>query len=139
MPEYFNTWDDGNKKWVKKQGNIRLNESEKYDFKNILTVSLIGCDIKTDIVNESWIIVHDGVLLRHYLLTEMKRWELNENIITLFNEGDEEPFKLLFATTTQAKKGDNRLFLIMNGKSIVGCNDDQPFECGDIRNINILF
>lgn len=138
MPEYFNTWDDGNKKWVKKQGNTRTPEQERYDFKNILTVSLVGCDIKTDIVNESWMIVHDGILHRHYLITEMKRWELSENIITLYN-GDDEPFKLLFTTSTQAKKGDNRLFLIMNGKSVIGCEDDQPFECADIRNINVSF
>lgn len=138
MAEYFNTWDDGEKKWIKKMGRKYYDRELDMNTSDVLHVNLMSCDIKTDIVDESWVVKHAGIEYKHYENKDITYWELRGNIITLyFVEG--EPYKLLFFTPGEAIKADFRLFLIMNGLSIIGCEDAEAYVCGNILNLAVDF
>lgn len=138
MTEYFNTWDDGEKKWIKKVGRIYKDREITLSSENMLPVSLMACDIKTDVQNQSWMIVHNNVMYKHYENKSINYWALKDNIITLYFS-DGTYYKLLFFTPSEAIKADLRLFLIMNGNIIVGCNDTDAFVCANVLGLNVSF
>ena len=136
MAEYFNTWDDGQQKWVKKINSFLRRSETEYDFKNILPYNLIACDIKSEVINSSWVIIHNEVLLRSYENNSINYWVTKNNIITLYFK-DNTYFQLLFITPSEAILADLRLYLIMNGNIIVDCNDTDIYTCSNITNLNL--
>ena len=72
--------NDGSTLWINKNKIINnLNNNSEN-----LNITLIGCDIKSDIVNQSWIIKHNNILYKHFENSNINDWKIKDNIITLF-------------------------------------------------------
>lgn len=140
MADLKTTWESGDQKWFRKApGQKRdITDPQIYDFDNIVTTTLVACDIKSDAVGESWVVKHSNEVLRQFEITDIKSWEVEQNIMTIYSNS-EYPLKLVFISTSHARKADTRLYLIMNGHEIVNCDDDLMFQCGVLKNLNVSF
>lgn len=139
MADTQTTYNDGSSKWLKKPTMpVQSNTESLPDYNNILPMNLLSCDIKSDVVGESWKIVHSGAFVGSYEVSSISGWNVNENILTL-RFGDGDYFRLLFFSIYEAQLADLRLFLIMNGHSIIGCNDATSYNDGPATITNVIF
>lgn len=140
MADVTTYWDDGQKKWLRRSEvqKARKDIQDQYDFDNIITTTLGACDIKTDIQGVSWMVEHNSTVLKHWDISDMKHWQVQQNVMTIFTTS-EYPLKLVFVSVGHARRADTRLYLIMNGENIINCNDDLMFQCGDLQNLNVSF
>jgi len=133
-----NFWNNGQVKWVDKTNNTPAQAAVVPSYNDILTQNLIGCDVKTDIVNVSMKIEKNGTILKLFNIADIVSWQIDNNIIKLFMKSS-APYSLLFISVAQAVKADLRMYLITNGNDIQGCDDDQAYVCGSIGNLNAIF
>lgn len=139
MADTITTYPDGSSKWMAKPPMPLQPDAEAPgSYENILTMNLISCDIKSDVVGESWKIVHDGVFIQQFMNDGLSNWKVSENILTLYFD-DGSYYRLLFVSIYEAMLADARLFLITNGKSIVGCNDASLYSCGGATITGVIF
>ena len=62
--------NDGSTLWINKNKIINnLNNNSEN-----LNITLIGCDIKSDIVNQSWIIKHNNILYKQNDCKKYSHW-----------------------------------------------------------------
>lgn len=126
MSSNINTTSTGATQYINKSkrgGNVDY--ENKYNGQNILLKNLIGCDIKTNIQWESLYIQSGGAYYGEYKCSEIKNWVVNNNTITIsFLSGDVD---FIFKSPSEAILGDFRLYLIMNGKIIIGCDDQEAY------------
>lgn len=137
MSEIYSTWGDGSTKWYKPTTGITPTGPATASYE---TFSLIinSCDIKSDVVGQSWSINRNNIVYLNYQNGSISEWSVTGNIMTLFFN-DSPPLNIKFWSPTDAKLGEFRLFLIMNGKSIIGCNDASLYGCDFITDLNITF
>ena len=139
MADTQNTYDDGSSKWLRKPTMpVQPDPESLPDYNNILPMNLLSCDIKSDVVGESWKIVHSGAFVESYEVSSISGWDVNQNILTL-RFGDGGYFRLLFFSIYEAQLADLRLFLIMNGHSIIGCDDATLYSCGPATITSVIF
>jgi hypothetical protein len=138
MAEYYTTWEDGRKKWERREETPKKKHVVESDFDNVLTVTLIACDVKTDVAGESWMVKHADEVLKHWMISDVTSWDRDQNVITI-HSSFEYPIQLVFSSISQAIKANNRLFLIMNGENIVGCTDEDGFVCTLPTNLSLNF
>lgn len=137
--KYTKHWEDGNLKWGKKKVQDRPQKSiNDLSFDNVLSMTLISCDLKSDVVGESWKIERNGTTIKHFFIDETTSWEISENVITLMPE-DDMNFDLIFMNINEAMKADYRLYLIMNGQLINDCGDENYYRCGNMTELNVVF
>ena len=127
--------NDGSTLWINKNKIINnLNNNSEN-----LNITLIGCDIKSDIVNQSWIIKHNNILYKHFENSNINDWKIKDNIITLFFNSNDPNINLYFFSNGEAALADVRLFLIMNGNIIINCNDQNNYINSNNNNLIINF
>ncbi len=131
-------WADGNRKWQDQRQKIPVPTPAPIDYGNVLTENLIGCDIKTDVINISMKVERNGTIMKLFEIRDIVTWSIENNVITLFMRGSEK-FRLVFMSMAQAVKADFRMYLITNGEDIQGCNDDAQFVCGRTLNLSLTF
>lgn len=140
MSESLFTWDDGNKKWSRSNNNPSHPTGIEIElsYGNAITTTLVGCNIQSDIVGESFVVIKNDIVLKHFEITAVISFFIKDNIMTIETK-DYNPIKLYFSSTLQAQKGENRLYMIMNGFPIYNCDDEHMFQCGDLKNLNVSF
>ena len=127
MAANINTTSTGATQYINKNKNAGNTDYEnKYSVPPVILKNLIGCDIKTNIPWESFYIQPMGTYYEECKCNELNTWKLDGNKITLFFSNSS--IDLIFKSPSEAVLGDFRLMLIMNGKIIINCNDQDAYE-----------
>ena len=107
-------------------------------FQNTLPYTLSSCNVKSTAQNTGFMIEIGGSVVFECSYTNIAGWKVESNSIVLYTN-DGMTMVMNFLSSVDSQMADTRLYLIINGNYINGCDDASLYNCGNISSLEVTF